>query len=227
MGNVSRMNAPDEPERPIGWDEAIEVAVRSAGDWELDAEPGVVESEPDPPPAAPAPFLFPKTVAEPEAPPPPLRIVEAMLFIGGPPLTAAKACSAIRGLGEERFRELVDELAKMYRRQNRPYAVQPRDAGWVLALRSQYRGVQEKLYGGPKETRLTQPAIDVLSLIAYRQPLAKADIDTTRGADSANALRQLVRLGLVALRRGDGYETTARFLDLFGLRSLDDLPRLG
>ena len=222
------MNAPDEPERTIGWNEAIAAAARLSGDWELDAEPEGLEPEPDAPAVAHGPMLFPKTVAEPDVPPPtPLQIVEAMLFIGGPPLTAAKACSAIRGLTEERFRELVDELAKTYRRQNRPYAVQPREAGWVLALRSQYRGIQEKLYGGPKETRLTQPAIDVLSLIAYRQPIAKAEIDTSRGADSGGMLRQLVRLGLVALKRGDGYETTARFLEIFGLRTLDDLPRLG
>ena len=222
------MNAPDEPERPIGWNEAIAAAARLSGDWELDAEPEGLEPEPEVPAVAHVPMLFPKTVAEPDVPPPtPLQIVEAMLFIGGPPLTAAKACSAIRGLTEERFRELVEELAKTYRRQNRPYAVQPREAGWVLALRSQYRGIQEKLYGGPKETRLTQPAIDVLSLIAYRQPIAKAEIDTSRGADSGGMLRQLVRLGLVALKRGDGYETTARFLEIFGLRTLDDLPRLG
>lgn len=224
------MNARDETERPPGWTEAVEAAVRLAGDWELDAEPelGTADPEPPAPAIAPAPFLFPKTVPAAEEPPPsPQVILEAMLFIGGPPLTAAKACSAIRGLSEERFRELIDELAKQYRRQNRPYAVQPRDAGWVLALRGAFRGVREKLYGGPKETRLTQPAIDALSLIAYRQPLAKSEIETARGAESGSALRQLVRSGLVALKRGDGYETTPRFLELFGLRSLDDLPRLG
>ena len=213
------MIPPDEPE--------------DAGEWQLDAEPDAaeLEAEVEAPPMAPptAPMQFPKTVAEPEAPPPsPLQIVEAMLFIGGPPLTAEKACAAIRGLTTERFRELVDELGRTYRKQNRPYAVQPRETGWVLALRSQYRGVPEKLYGGPKETRLTQPAIDALSLIAYRQPLGKVEIDTARGADSGAALRQLVRLGLIAAGRGGaGYETTARFLTLFGLRTLYDLPQLG
>ena len=225
----------DEPERPPGWNEALAAAAElGAGDWQLDAEPdadppqGETPSTPPPVPAAPIARLFPKVVAEPEEPPPsPLQIVEAMLFIGGPPLTAEKACSAIRGLTAERFRELVDELARSYRKQNRPYAVQPRDAGWILALRSQFRGVQEKLFGGPKETRLTQPAIDVLGLIAYRQPVGKAELDTGRGADSGHVLRQLVRLGLIASARGAaGYETTPRFLEVFGLRTLDDLPRL-
>lgn len=157
-----------------------------------------------------------------------------MLFVGGPPLTAAKACSAVRGLTPDRFRELADELARKYRSQNRPYAVQPRDDGYVLALKPQFRGVWERLLGGPREARLGAPAVEVLSLIAYRQPLAKADVDALRGADSGSVLRQLVRLGLIAVAaRGTAddpavrYATTPRFLSLFGLGSLDDLPRLG
>jgi segregation and condensation protein B len=74
----------------------------------------------------------------------------------------------------------------------------------------------------------------VLSLVAYRQPITKADIDALRGHDSGAVLRQLVRLGLVAVtRRGESdrrdvcYGTTPRFLELFNLASLDDLPRLG
>jgi len=73
----------------------------------------------------------------------------------------------------------------------------------------------------------------VLALVAYRQPLAKNEIDSLRGGESATALRQLVRLGLAAVQRGDAdqhealYHTTPRFLSAFHLRSLDDLPRTG
>ena len=157
-----------------------------------------------------------------------------MLFVGGPPLTAVKACSAVRGLTPDRFGELTDELARKYRSQNRPYTVQPRDDGYVLALKPQFRGIRERLLGGPREARLSAPAVEVLSLIAYRQPLSKADVDALRGADSGGVLRQLVRLGLIAVAaRGSAdqpavrYATTSRFLSLFGLGSLDDLPRLG
>lgn len=157
-----------------------------------------------------------------------------MLFVGGPPLTAEKVCSAVRGLTPERFRELADELAQKYRIQNRPYAVQPRDDGFVLAVKPQFRGVRERLLGGPREARLSGPAVEVLSLIAYRQPLGKADVDALRGADSGGVIRQLVRLGLIAVaargtadQPGVRYATTPRFLSLFGLGSLDDLPQLG
>jgi segregation and condensation protein B len=206
-------------------------------DWQLEAEP---VAEPDPPPPAPTapsprtPVQFPRTAVPPSAiPPAPDRILEAMLFVGGPPLTAEAVAAVIRGFTPDRFREAIDALNKAYRTQNRPYSIQPQGAGYVLAVKPAYRGVKEKLFGGPREARLSQPALDVLALVAYRQPLAKADIDALRGADSGATLRQLVRLGLVAVtRRAEaespevGYGTTARFLELFGLTSLDDLPRL-
>ncbi len=155
-----------------------------------------------------------------------------MLFVGGPPLTAEKVCSAVRGLTPERVRELIDELGRKYRRQNRPYAVQQQGDGFALMVKPQYRALRERLYGGPKEAQLSQPTLDALSLIAYRQPLTTADVDGLRGADSIGVVRQLVRLGLIAAveRVGEGgtkYGTNPRFLELFGLSSLDDLPKLG
>jgi len=176
--------------------------------------------------------LFPSSVQSPaESPPSPLQIAEAMLFVGGPPLTAEKVCSAVRGLTPERFCELIDELGRRYRRQNRPYTVQPQGDGFAVMVKPQYRAIREKLYGGPKEARLSQPSLDVLSLIAYRQPLTTVEVESLRGAASIGVVRQLVRLGLIVATRGgeDGvrYGTTARFLELFGLSSLDDLPRLG
>ena len=156
-----------------------------------------------------------------------------MLFVGGPPLTADAFCAVLR-VPPAVFHAAVDALNRKYKAQNRPYTVQPRDGGYVLAVKPKYRGLREKLFGGPREARLTQPALDVLALVAYRQPVAKADIDALRGHDSGAVLRQLVRLGLVAVaRRGESdrrdvcYGTTPRFLELFGLGSLDDLPRLG
>ena len=207
--------------------------------WELD---GDLESLLAPEPAAERPpespphripnseFRIPNSQ---EAPPPAEKIAEAMLFAGGPPLTAEKFASAIRAAGDVLHR-IVAELNKTYRKQNRPYSIQPREGGYVLAVKPMYRGMREKLFGGPREARLSQPALDVLSVVAYRQPVDKDEIDTIRGTDSGSVVRQLVRLGLLAVvRRGDAdrpdvkYGTTNRFLEIFGLGSLDDLPRLG
>ena len=167
-----------------------------------------------------------------EGPPPPIaRLVEALLFLGGAPLSVSRACEAVRGLTPEQFAEAVAMLNRDYRAQGRPYHVQPREGGFEMALRPAFRDVRERLQGGQREARLSPPALDALALVAYRQPVTLADVDGLRGSDSRAALRQLVRLGLVAVQRGDGagqevaYVTTSRFLRLFGLRGLDDLPR--
>ena len=167
-----------------------------------------------------------------ETPPQPIRIIEALLFVGGSPLTAKRASEILRGLSEEQFDQAITQLNADYRRQARPYAIQPQGAGWVLTLRPRYRHVIEKLYGGVREARLSTAAIDVLALVAYQQPATKADVDTVRGADSGALLRQLVRRGLIQITPMLGtnpkevaYATTLRFLEVFNLQSLDDLPK--
>jgi segregation and condensation protein B len=165
------------------------------------------------------------------APPPLRRIVEAMLFVGGAPLTVERAAEAVRGLSAEQFREAIDGLNRDYRQQGRPYRIQMREQGYELVLQPRFRGVLDRLYGSTREARLSPAALDVLALVAYRQPTSKQEIETMRGAESGSVLRQLVRLGLIAVQRGESnqreaaYSTTSRFLALFQLRSLDDLPR--
>ena len=170
-------------------------------------------------------------VEESAAPPPLRRILEALLFVGGAPLTAARAAESVRGLTAEQFREVLDGLNREYRQQGRPYRIQVREQGCELVLQPRFRGVLDRLYGSTREARLSPAALDVLSLVAYRQPIAKQEVEALRGAESGSALRQLVRLGLIAVQRGESeqrqvtYSTTPRFLTLFQLRSLDDLPR--
>ena len=170
--------------------------------------------------------------AAPSVPPPPLRIIEALLFVGGQPLTAERAAEIIRGFDAGQFLAAIDELNHAYRRQQRPYTIQPRGPGYILTLRPKYRGLLEKLYGGVREARLSTQAVDVLALVAYRQPATKAEIDSLRGAESGPLLRQLVRRGLIQIayradadRKEVSYGTTPRFLEVFGLQSLDDLPK--
>jgi segregation and condensation protein B len=170
--------------------------------------------------------------AEDSAAPPPLaRIIEALLFVGGAPLTAERAAEVVRGVTPEQFREVVDGLNRAYRQQGRPYRLQVREQGWVLTLQPSFRKVEERLYGSMREARLSPAALDVLALVAYCQPATRQEVESLRGAESGGGLRQLVRLGLIAVQRGESgqrevvYSTTARFLALFGLRSLEDLPR--
>jgi segregation and condensation protein B len=211
---------PTDPESP-----SPEDLGRSYGDllaqqpWEVDA------GEVVPPAPASAPAAAP-------VPPSLQRIVEALLFVGGPPLTAVRAGAAIRGLTPAQFVQAIDALNLDYRRQGRPYLIRAQDQGYVLTLRPRFRPVLDKLYGATRAARLSGAAIDVLALVAYRQPATKQEIDSLRGYDSGALLRQLVRRGLIAIvQRGEAgqrevsYGTTPRFLELFGLTSLDDLPQ--
>jgi segregation and condensation protein B len=224
--------APPGPDEP---------PLQLSGDWQLDAEPELpIADEPVEPgplvapiPASAAPATE-RPLVEPELPPSPEQLIEAMLFVGGAPLKAEAVCSAVRGLTEEQFQAALENLTRLYRQQRRPYAIQPREGGFVLAVLPAYRGLRERLFGGPRETRLSQAAMDVLSVVAYRQPVGKAEVDAARGSESGSILRQLVRLGLVAVQhraeagnREVRYGTTPRFLRVFGLNSLDELPRLG
>ena len=213
-------------------------------EWHVDAIPDEFPPEeipldpprhdPPPSPAPPRLGLFSPPNPNPDPPPMPQQIVEAMLFVGGHPVTAEVACAAVRGLTSDGFRIAIDDLNARYRRPGRPYAILPRDGGYTLALLPAYRGMRERLFGGPREARLNQPALDVLAVIAYRQPVGKAEIDAVRGMDSGGVIRQLVRLGLIAVQhRAEAgakevrYGTTPRFLQVFGVTSLDELPRLG
>jgi segregation and condensation protein B len=171
------------------------------------------------------------TAAVEAVPPPLVRIVEALLFVGGAPLTAERAGAAVRGLTPEQLTQLIDGLNRDYRLQGRPYRVQQRAHGYEMTLQPRFRPVLDRLFGSTREARLSPIVLTVLSLVAYRQPVSKQEVDSLRGADSGAALRQLVRLGLIALQRGEAgqreicYSTTPRFLSLFKLRNLDDLPR--
>lgn len=165
------------------------------------------------------------------SPPPLVRIIEAMLFAGGAPLSAVRAGEIIRGASVEQFTQAVAELNRQYRDQGRPYRIQPRDQGYELAIRPAFAVVRERLLGATRETRLSEAALATLALVAYRQPVTRGEVESQRGQDSLGPLRQLVRLGLISVQRGDAnqeevcYGTTARFLRMFHLKNLDDLPR--
>jgi segregation and condensation protein B len=218
--------------------EEMAEALRHMPTWQVDVVESADETAPSLPnvPGAsatderipPSPSASPE-VTNLDSPPPLSRILEALLFIGGPPLTASRASEVVSGLGEQEFHEAIYGLSRTYRAQGRPYQVHLQGHGYVLALRARFARLREKLHGGVREARLSQAAVDVLSLIAYRQPATREEVDALRGADSASLLRLLVRHGLIAIERGEDkearYFTTPRFLQLFGLSSLDDLPQ--
>jgi segregation and condensation protein B len=164
----------------------------------------------------------------------PRNILEAMLFVGNrenQPLTNATVAKLMRGVRPAEVDELVRELNEQYRANNCPYEIASEGDGYRMRLREQLSGVRDKFYGRVRQARLSSAAVEVLALVAYKGPISGDDVSKMRGTPSAALLRQLVRRQLLAIDRPDDnprkplYRTTNRFLHLFGLESLDDLPR--
>ncbi|MEY3204162.1 MAG: hypothetical protein RLZZ21_493 [Planctomycetota bacterium] len=164
----------------------------------------------------------------------PLSILEALLFVGlpgGRPLSSRSVASLIRGVRPEEVDDLAVELQRRCRANNCPYEVVSRDDGWVMRLRPEFARFGSVLEGRARLVRLDAEALDVLAVVAWNQPVLR-DRLVELGCDARPAtLRQLVRRGLLELRHPDGdsaggptYHTTPKFLEVFRLSSLADLP---
>ena len=164
----------------------------------------------------------------------PRSILEAMLFVGCPgdqPLTAARAAELMRGVESGEIPALVEELNRRYDAAGCAYHVVSEGAGYRLTLRPEFEALRAKFYGRVREVRLSQAAVDVLAIVAYRQPITAEEVSLLRDMPSSAILSQLVRRQLLRIERTDEkprqtlYHTTDRFLKLFGLESLSDLPQ--
>ena len=119
----------------------------------------------------------------------------------------------------------------VYRMEGCPYTIESSGEGFRMVLRQEFGAVRERFYGRIREARLSQSAIDVLSLVAYHQPISRNRVDEIRGKPSGGILSQLVRRQLLRIERTESaprvtdYYTTDRFLELFSLDGLEDLPR--
>lgn len=163
----------------------------------------------------------------------PRQILEALLFVGGDALTAKKISGVLRGEFSIEFIEReLDELNRLYAAEGRPYEIRLGEGGYRLTLREDFERIRSKVYGqGPKEVRLSQEAIEVLAVVAYRQPISDSALEELGKPGCGAILRQLLRRELIAVQRQPdnprdvAYQTTPRFLSLFGIRNLDELPR--
>jgi segregation and condensation protein B len=164
----------------------------------------------------------------------PKTILEAILFVGHPasePVAAERIARLMRGVLPAEIDDLVGELNAEYQAEKCPYAILSVGAGYQLALRPEFCPLRDAFYGRIREARLSQSAIDVLTIVAYQQPVAQVEIDRLRGKPSGAILSQLVRRDLLALQHSPDrkaspvYRTTERFLELFDLERLSDLPR--
>jgi segregation and condensation protein B len=175
------------------------------------------------------------------------RVIEALLFSAQKPLSVRELTEAIRGAGAEdefspnefsRVREAevaaaLEQLKIEYVEQQRSFHLNEKAEGWQLASDPKYAPWVGHLFPAPKPARLSAPALETLAIIAYRQPITRADVEAVRGVNIDGVLQTLMERGLVKIAgraeipgRPLLYETTQFFLDHFGLRNLDELPNV-
>lgn len=166
----------------------------------------------------------------------PKSILEAILFVGHPdnePVSAARVASLLRGVKSDEIHDLVKELNLEYDEQLMPFVIQAAGDGYYLDLRPELQSLRERFYGTVREAKLSQHAVDILAVVAYRQPITREDLEKllSDGRATQRILTQLVRRDLLERRKSEQspnqfeFRTTDRFLDLFQLRDLGDLPR--
>jgi segregation and condensation protein B len=163
----------------------------------------------------------------------PHRVVEAVLLATDTPLAAGKIAQIV-GVGDARdVRKHITTLNAHYEREQLSFRIEEIAGGYQILTLPAYNNWLTKLLRTRDETRLSSAAMETLSIVAYKQPCTRADIEVIRGVAAGDILNRLREMNLVKivgraeeLGRPMLYGTTKRFLEVFGLASLEDLPQV-
>ena len=163
----------------------------------------------------------------------PAALVEAILFTTDSPLPAARIAQIAQLQGTKIVRQAAKDLNEKYERMGCSFRVEEIGGGYQMMTLPEYHDVLGRLSKTRADTKLSQAGLEALAIIAYRQPILRADVEAIRGVASGEILRTLMEKQLVkivgraeVIGRPMLYGTTRRFLDVFGLASLEDLPRV-
>jgi segregation and condensation protein B len=173
-------------------------------------------------------------------------VIEALLFASQKPLTPKELEIALKSAAENaqeftqaklgktsepEIYEALHLLKREYADLGRSFQLIEQVSGWVLVSRSEFQIWVRQLFPELRPTRLSPPALETLAIIAYRQPIAKADVESIRGVTVDGVLQKLLDAGLVKISgraeipgRPLLYETTHHFMEHFGLKTLEELP---
>jgi segregation and condensation protein B len=160
------------------------------------------------------------------------QIVEAVLFASDAPLTADEIARADETLDEEQVEDAIRQLRAEYDDAARSFQLVELAEGHQILTRPEYAPYLERFDNVPRPSRLSGPAVETLAIIAYRQPLGRLEMEYVRGVGVSGVVRTLQERDLIeVVGRAEGlgrpllYGTTKHFLEHFGFRSLEDLPR--
>lgn len=175
------------------------------------------------------------------------RVIEALLFSAQKPLSTKEIVDVLRNAGEEdnfapnafakvkpaEVAAAIEQLKVEYIQNEHGFQLVEKANGWQLSSDPKYVQWVRGLFPAAKPARLSSPALETLAIVAYRQPITRADVEAVRGVTIEGVLQTLMERGLVKISgraeipgRPLLYETTEFFLEHFGLRNLDELPNV-
>jgi segregation and condensation protein B len=200
-----------------------ELAQEAGGPVEQDeAEPAEAATEPNPQ----------SEIRNPQSPAPTVEsVIEAILFATDEPLTDSRL-AAIVETSAKQVRHSVEALNAKYEANNNAFRIEQIAGGYQMLTLNIYNGWLKKMLHARSDSKLSPAALETLAIIAYKQPVIRADIEAIRGVAVGEVVRSLMYKGLVkivgraeVLGRPMLYGTTGKFLEVFGLNSLNDLPK--
>ena len=163
----------------------------------------------------------------------PIAAVEAMLFVAETPIPAGEIAEVLE-ISLSEAEETLTEFGDVLVSRGSGLVLREVAGGWRLYTRPEAHPFLERYAASARVARLSKQALETLAVVAYRQPVSRAQVSEIRGVDSEHALRTLERRGLIdETGRAPGagqallYGTTELFMEKLGLRSLDELPPLG
>ncbi len=161
------------------------------------------------------------------------QLLEAALFAASRPLTVEELMTLEPQAGEAAVRAGLDEIREAYAARDHGVELVEIAQGWQFLTRREFAEAVERAQFALRPRRLSPAALETLAIIAYRQPVGRSEVDEIRGVDSVAVIDKLIERGLVeVITRGEGlgrpllYGTTPQFLEILGLKDLDELPRL-
>ena len=160
------------------------------------------------------------------------QALEAVLFTSDDPLTLSKLKDIVPEAKPEEIKDALAQLKADYDATGRAFALEEIAGGYQLLTRPQHADIIAKLRKAKADRKLSSAALETLAIIAYKQPIKRVDLEAIRGAASGELIRALMERNLVKIAGREDvpgsplqYGTTKDFLDTFGLKALEDLPR--
>ncbi len=157
-------------------------------------------------------------------------LIESILFVKGKSLTIQDFCEILE-IQKQELANLIEELNNSYSEHHSGFQIIPVAGGYQMVTNPYFKDELEELFGKRSEQKISPSALEVLAIIAYKQPITKEGIDEVRGVSGTRSLNLLLDLKLITINgtskdldQSPLYITTKRFLEIFHIQDIEDLP---